>query len=171
MRRSLNVAVTSALVVATLFAATSQAHANPTPNQGGVGCGPAVKKITNVRPAGTEVRSPVGPQWMVSAIGPGPLSLTKLIEISNSVSGSGGLGVATVSANLGFSVTASTSAATNYSINVPAGRTLTLRADAVYAVTKFDWRITQTCNVPGAGSSSSGTGTAYKFTNLRFRSY
>ena len=171
MRKSLTVAFTSAVVIATLFIGTAQANANPTPNQGGVGCSPAVKKITNVRTAGTEVRSPVGPDWMVSAVGPGVLRLTKGITVSNSVVGSGGLGAGVVNASLGFNVTATTVAATDFSVNVPAGRTVTLRADAVYTVTKFDWRISQTCNTPGASSASSGKATAYRFLQLRFRSF
>ncbi|MCJ1714381.1 hypothetical protein [Curtobacterium sp. VKM Ac-2922] len=161
------------LLVASMSLAGAQAATAATahPDQGGVGCGPVVTKLSDVTSAGTTKTSPSGPNWSVSGVGPGTLSLTKSVAVSNSVTGNAGVSAETVSGSVGFNVTSTYTTSTGYSVAIPAGQTWVLRADAVYSVTTFHWTQTQTCNVPGGGFSKSGNGKAYKFERLQYRSY
>lgn len=172
MKKQLAVLAAGLVVVGASMAAAQPASALPAhTDQGGVGCGPVVTKVSNVKSAGTITKSPSGGNWQVSAVGPGTLSLTKSVSVSNSVTGNGGVSAGTVSGSVGFNVTSTYTTATGYSIQVPKGQTWVLRADAVYTVKSFHWTQKQSCNVPGGGFSKSGDGKAYKFSELKYRSY
>jgi hypothetical protein len=159
-------------LIGVLGATPADAATHPAlPGQGGVGCGPVVTTLSKVHSLGTTVKSPSGPTWEVSGIGPGVLTLSKSVTVDNSYSVASTISAAQVSSTVGYSVTKSFTTATSYTITVPAKQTWVLRTDAVYAVTGYNWKQTQGCDFPGGSSSKTGTGTALKFVRLQYRSY
>ncbi|WP_065960522.1 hypothetical protein [Curtobacterium sp. UCD-KPL2560] len=172
MKTGIALVATSALIAGLSLTGAQTASAVPVhTDQGGVGCGPVVTKLSNVADAGTTVKSPSGPNWSVSGVGPGTLSLTKSVAVSNSVTGNAGVSAEAVSGSVGFNVTSTYTTSTGYSVAIPSGQTWILRADAVYSVKSFHWTQTQSCNTPGGGFSKSGNGKAYEFERLQYRSY
>lgn len=156
-------------LVASLVTTGSLSGAMGVSTQAGVGCSQPVTKITNIKAAPSITRSPSGPNWETSGVGPGLLTLSKSVTVSNSTTGAGAIESGVLNASLGFDSTKQYTTATAYQFTVPAQQTWVLRADAVYTVKTFHWTITQGCS--WGGQNSSGNGTSYKFLRLQYRTY
>lgn len=169
MKRPLRRVVSLLAVLA--MTPTALAVTAPPAQARGIGCGPVQHKVWDVKKAPNVTKSPNSPNWKVAARGPGTLTLSKSVSVSNSVTGTVGVPIKFVNAAVGFNAQKTWSTATSYSIRVPKKQTWVLRADAVHTAKTFKWKRWRNCNYPGGSWSKSGTGKALEFNHLKYRSY
>ncbi|MGF1429845.1 hypothetical protein [Kitasatospora sp. LaBMicrA B282] len=171
MRKIIVGAATAALVLIPLAqsasAATDQAAAPANAAQPQA-CG-YVYKPKNVHYISPESQTISGPGGSVSGYGPGTLTLSQTVGVSNTYSGTFGASVGDISASVGFNVTQNWSATESASYTMTDGRHYVLYADKVSQLYSYEIHKVGRCD--GYDFGKVGTGYATKFDHLDYNHY
>ena len=176
MRKTVVGAATAALVLIPLVQSASAATAQRGPATAGRAAAPAgaaqpqqcgyIYKPRNTRYISTQSETVSGPGGSVSGYGPGTLTLSQTVGISNTYSATLGASVGDISTTVGFNVTQNWSTTESASYTMTDSRHYVLYADKVSLLYSYEVHKIGRCD--GHDFGSVGTGYATKFDHLDY---